>query len=58
MKKLLPKLLALVLVLAGAVLYYVFDHRSVEPDDPDAPVVNPGRVSTDICAAGRWPIAG
>ena len=48
MKKLLPKLLALVLVLAGAVLYYVFDHRSVEPDDPDAPVVNPGRVSTDI----------
>ena len=45
MKKLLPKLLALVLVLAGAVLYYVFDHRSVEPDDP---VVNPGRVSTDI----------
>ena len=48
MKKLLPKLLALVLVLAGAVLYYVFDHRSVEPDEPDAPVVNPGRVSTDI----------
>lgn len=48
MKKLLPKLLALVLVLAGAVLYYVFDHRSVDPDDPDAPVVNPGRVSTDI----------
>ena len=51
MKKLLPKLLALVLVLAGAVLYYVFDHRSVEPDDPDdptAPVVNPGRVSTDV----------
>ena len=48
MKKLLPKLLALVLVLAGAVLYYVFDHRSVEPDDPDAPVDNPGRVSTDI----------
>ena len=45
MKKLLPKLLALVLVLAGAVLYYVFDHRSVEPD---APVVNPGRVSTDV----------
>ena len=48
MKKLLPKLLALVLVLAGAVLYYVFDHRSVEPDDPAAPVVNPGRVSTDV----------
>ncbi|MBQ3743499.1 MAG: DNA/RNA non-specific endonuclease [Bacteroidales bacterium] len=48
MKKLLPKLLALVLVLAGAVLYYLFDHRSVEPDEPDAPVVNPGRVSTDI----------
>lgn len=48
MKKLLPKLLALVLVLAGAVLYYVFDHRPAEPDDPDAPVVNPGRVSTDI----------
>lgn len=51
MKKLLPKLLALVLVLAGAVLYYVFEHRSVEPDEPDdptAPVVNPGRVSTDV----------
>ena len=45
MKKLLPKLLALVLVLAGAVLYYVFDHR---PAGPDVPVDNPGRVSTDI----------